>query len=258
MTICVKYRPYLCSDTENKMRTFILQWRPAASDYSEGDFLADIGHMEFGDFSWTIGAHGEAGSGDNFYMVKSGEGRTGIVMKGFFTSDPYRGDDWSDRDRNTWFVNIRPTFMVCPTHPKGILSTQELESAIPDFKWDGGVSGKRLPERLRSMLDSLWEHYMTRFGKEDFDGETADICGRPEGGLDEALSMAGEAYYGLTERDGTPSILGVLRAAMEQATQEDVVASLLRSVLTLPDWDAGYIREKGFSERVVNAARLGI
>ena len=236
------------------MKTYMLFWNPAAGGYTLMDFGRDLRQMEFGEIPWPVPTSMGAASGDNFYMVGNG----GVVMKGFFLSDPYRGDYGHGRSAENWYLDLRPTFMIRPDHPRGLLSVEELGRAMPSFGWSGVGAASLLPEELRPTMDSLWDGYMSRFGLEDFDGETADVCGRPEGGLDEALSLAVEANYGLTDADGSPSILGVLRTAMEQTDEDGVVAALLRSVLTLPDWDAGYIRGKGFSERVVNAARLGI
>lgn len=63
-------------------------------------------------------------------------------MKGFFTSAPYRGEDWPRGECMVYYMDMRPTFMVCPDHPRGILSTKALEEAMPEFEWNGGHSGR--------------------------------------------------------------------------------------------------------------------
>lgn len=81
------------------MKTFILKWRPLISSYKMEQFEEEMHYIEYGEFNWSVHEWEKARSGDNFYMVKVGEGRTGIVMKGFFTSAPYEAADWSDKNR---------------------------------------------------------------------------------------------------------------------------------------------------------------
>ena len=42
------------------MKTFILEWNPAVSDYKDEDFRKDIGFLEYGYFNWSVWEIGRA------------------------------------------------------------------------------------------------------------------------------------------------------------------------------------------------------
>ena len=89
MTLFVKLFTYFCTVNIHNMKTFILEWRPEISSYKMKDFITDLEYLEYGEFNWSVWDWEKARSGDSCFMVKCGESGTGIVMKGFFTSDPY-------------------------------------------------------------------------------------------------------------------------------------------------------------------------
>ena len=240
------------------MKTFILEWNPAISNYKDEYFKADIGCLEFGDFYWSVWEHDKARSGDNFYLIRCGEAPTGIVMRGFFTSAPYRGQDWSGRGREVYYMNLRPTFMVCPDHPKGILSTGLLEKAMPDFEWNGGHSGRELPGTYRKILDELWNDYESRFRVRDFDGVLADRSGRPEAGIDEAVALASEALFEKKDPSGSPLVLQAISFGLAGMTEKDKICGFLSPVIRDTAWTAGEIRDKGFSEEIIDSLAFQI
>lgn len=79
------------------MNTIILFWNPAISSYKLEHFQAEMEIIEFADMNWSVWEHEKAHTGDRFFMVRCGEGKTGICMSGYFISEPYRGEDWSGR-----------------------------------------------------------------------------------------------------------------------------------------------------------------
>lgn len=249
---------YLCriKQKASKMHTFILEWNPAISNYTERNFREAVGFLEFGDFSWSVHDHGKARSGDNFYLIRCGDGLTGVVMKGFFISDPYRGEDWAGQNREVWYMNLRPTFIVRTDHPRGILTTAALEEEMPDFRWNGGHSGRALPEAYRPVLDRMWAEYESRFTGKDFQGRRAARSDRPEAGLDDAVSLAARALFG-KRRGGSPVILAAIRAGLCGRDEEEMACGFLKYVLKYSDWTAGEIRELGFSERIIDSIVSG-
>ena len=50
-----------------------------------------------------------------------------------------------------------------------ILSLYALEEAMPDFRWDGGHSGRELPMKDAIILEGMWLNYLESH-KEFFDG----------------------------------------------------------------------------------------
>ena len=240
------------------MKTFILEWRPSISSYKMEDFEQDFHFLEYGEFNWSVWDWENARNGDNFYMVKCGEGRTGIVMKGFFTSDPYEADDWSGKNRQVHYMDYRPTFMIHPNHPKGMLTTQELEKAIPEFEWNGGHSGRELPDELVGKLDALWEEYIGQFKAEEADGETLEFNFIPEATVDDAIKQASYALYDKKDQFGNQMILHSLKVGLNGSNDDEKICGFLGKVLESgeDEFSAGSLREEGFSERTVDTLLL--
>ena len=83
------------------MKTYILFWNPAISSYKLDNFQEKLGELEYNDLNWSVWEHEKASCGDRFFMVRCGEGNTGICMSGYFASDPYKGEDWSGNGKET-------------------------------------------------------------------------------------------------------------------------------------------------------------
>jgi len=240
------------------MRTFILEWRPSISSYKMEAFEEDFHFLEYGEFNWSVWDWQQARSGDNFYMIKCGEGKTGIVMKGFFTSDPYEADDWSGKKRQVHYMDYRPTFMIHPNHPKGIISTQQLEEAFPEFEWNGGHSGRLLPEELASRLDKMWAEFAGQFGSEDANGQTLEMNYIPEASVDDAIRQVSYALYDKKDEQGQPLIFHALKVGLAGANDEEKICGFLYHILEDPknEMSAGYLRDEGFSEKIVDTLLL--
>ncbi len=112
------------------------------------------------DFNWSIWDHDKVKKGDSFYLVKVGlYGQIGIVAKGTVTSDPYEGEDWSGKGRQTFYVDFMPDYLINPD-VLPILDAATLSAKIPDFEWNGGHSGLVLTQQQAEALDCLWEEYL--------------------------------------------------------------------------------------------------
>ena len=235
------------------MNTFILEWCPSISSYKMETFEQDLHYIEYGEFNWSVWDWSKAHSGDNFYMVKCGEGVTGIVMKGFFTSEPYEADDWSGKNREVHYMDLRPTMMVHPQNPKGIISTQELEKAMPLFQWNGGHSGRLLDSDSACILDGLWEDYIKRFGPEDDDCETLSINNIPVAGIDEAVSYASNKLFSIKDLNSVPIILHCLQEGLAGAGENEKIIGFLKDVIRHTDYSLGDMRESGFEEKIIDS-----
>lgn len=158
------------------MNTFILFWNPSISSYkldSYRSFLAAKPHVY--DFNWSIWEHQKAHIGDRFFMVRCKnrpvpgqvnqwgkqvwepctDATTGICMAGTFSSEPYRGEDWSGKGRETFYMNMCISQAADPDRCV-ILSSEELMEAIPGFDWKGGHSGRMLGEAEAEKLEELF------------------------------------------------------------------------------------------------------
>lgn len=235
------------------MNTFILEWRPSISSYKMETFEQDLHYIDYGEFNWSVWDWSKAHSGDNFYMIKCGEGITGIVMKGFFTSEPYEADDWSGKNREVHYMDFRPTVMVHPQNPKGIITTQDLEEVLPLFQWNGGHSGRILGPEESKVLDSLWEDYMKRFSPEDDNCETLSLNHTPVAGIDDAVYFAVDKLFGLCDEKNEPQILHCLREGLAGSTQDEMVTGFLKDVIRFTDYNIGEMKEAGFSDKVLDS-----
>ncbi len=149
------------------MATYILKWNPAISSYRMIDYLRDMEWCLSGgkpDMNWSVWDYQGIKKGDKVYMLKVGEGPTGIIAKGRVTSRAYRGEDWSGKGRTTYYVDFEPTCMISPDCAP-ILSSSALMESIPDFDWVGGHSGMRLTEGQAAGIDKMWTLFLhDKFG----------------------------------------------------------------------------------------------
>ena len=234
---------------KTEMKTFILKWDPDSSAYSLTDFQKDFPNLEYGVFRWTVEEPEGIRSGDNFYLVKTGRGNCGIVMKGFFVSDPYSAERNGDNNK---VVDLRPTYMFHPDNPKGLLTLDDLRAVIPGFPWEDNTSGLELSSRQNDIMDFMWCRFLEGFDNSDYDGILADRNRRPIAGIDDAVSIASEVLYDHEDITGEPLILQSLRLGLSGDTPEDKIRGFLRNVIDFPDWGAGSLRERGFSEAVID------
>ena len=160
-------------------RTFILMWNPAISSITIHNHIDSIAHIDDWDFNWSIYEWEKAHKGDRFYMVRVGEGNTGIVMSGIFISEPYTDRDWNRlrKSRQIYYMDMQPNFIVNP-EIMPIVTTAQLQEAIPDFEWTKGHSGVLLSEQQARMLEELFADYLHSMADRE-DGENLSILDDP-------------------------------------------------------------------------------
>jgi hypothetical protein len=140
-------------------RTFILEWRPAISSYKMENFEEELAHFDDAWFNWSVWDWNDVVPGDEFFLIKCGEDVTGIVMHGFFDSEPYQGEDWSGQGRVVYYADLGPDTMIHPDKCR-LLTTEALEAAMPGFQWNGGHSGRVLPQEYAIKLREMWAEYL--------------------------------------------------------------------------------------------------
>ena len=140
------------------MNTIILFWNPSISSYTIERLREDLSNYAHVG-NWSVWEHEKAHKGDRFFMVRCGEGKTGICMSGRFCSEPYKGEDWTGMGREVYYMDLMADVVIDPDACP-ILSTVELQSLIPDFKWDGGHSGRLLPAEDAEKLEDKWKDFL--------------------------------------------------------------------------------------------------
>ena len=155
----------------DEQQTFILKWNPAISSISMQDHVDGIQMIHTGYFNWSVYEWERAKMGDRFYMIRVGEGNTGVVMSGIFTSQPYASQDWNPNrnSRKIYYMDMKPNFIVNP-EAQAIITTEQLQDAIPDFEWRKGHSGQLLSSEQAKKLEELFADYIQKML--DVDDET--------------------------------------------------------------------------------------
>lgn len=142
------------------MNTFILFWNPDVSSYTLERMRDDLEHCAHVS-NWSVWQHDLAHKGDRFFMVRCGQGKTGICMSGRFRSEPYQDEDWAGKGREVYYMDLWADTVIDPDFLP-ILSTDELTNQIPSFDWNGGHSGRLLPEKDAEKLEELWASFLER------------------------------------------------------------------------------------------------
>ena len=146
-----------------RQQTFVMRWNPEISSHKVVDF--EHAMEDFYDdgfyYDWSIFDYEKVHVGDRFFMLKVGNGNTGIVMSGIIVSLPYKDEDWSGKGRDVRYVRMIPDCMVHPDKTE-IISTQSLDEELPGVNWNEGHSGVLLTNEQAGKFDELWHNYMNR------------------------------------------------------------------------------------------------
>lgn len=138
-------------------KTYVLRWNPSISSFKIEHYVKALKeHPDGFGTNWSVYEWKDAHEGDRFYMERVGEGNTGIIFRGVFTSEPYKDEDWSGRGRECYYVDI-DCFDACSPDAPAHITVDELEQAIPDINWRKGHSGQLLTKKQAKKLDDLWD-----------------------------------------------------------------------------------------------------
>ena len=149
---------------ENFRKTFIMRWNTDISNYKLSEFenaMEDFFDEGFY-YDWSIWDYQKAHIGDRFYMIRTGEGKNGVVMRGTIIGTPYPDEDWSGKGRKVYYIRMSLTNMIHPERTPLLLTTEELTEAIPDFNWKEGHSGEILSDSQADKLEDVWKDYIER------------------------------------------------------------------------------------------------
>ena len=139
-------------------KTYLLRWNPAISSFTMDRYRNAIDEYPEGFcMDWSIYEWEEAHKGDRYYMVRVGEGNTGIVFLGQFLSEPYEGEDWAGKGKKRHYVDIECVFATDPEE-RPLLTIDELQAILPEIDWIKGHSGQLLTEEQAEKLDELWHN----------------------------------------------------------------------------------------------------
>lgn len=145
------------------MATFIMRWNPGISSANLDNYMEARNTFPGGfRWNWSIFDWEKAKAGDNFYMLRVGEGANGIVYEGEFLSDPYEGSDWAGTDKKRHYVDIAVWNPADADKPW--LTSDELEKVLPSIDWRKGHSGELISKEDADKLYILMLEAMAKYG----------------------------------------------------------------------------------------------
>ena len=245
---------------EAQHNTFLLKWNPAISSYTMERLDNDMAEWSQDnwwndDFDWSVCEWQKARKGDRFFMVRVGEGNTGIFAAGRFTSEPYQGEDWSGKGREVYYMQMMFEAVFHPERSE-IISTEELVRELPHLDWQKGHSGQLVEKEDAVRLELMWRDFMGRnksmllpraVKNDDYDSRSD---------IDKAIGMASKAHAADYDLDGNPTILHPLAVGMMGTTDTERIVGFLHDVVEDTKYSFDDLIEEGFSDEVISALRL--
>lgn len=239
--------------------TFILRWNPAISSYTMARLDNDMeewakGYWDY-DFDWSVYDHQKARKGDRFFMVRVGEGRTGLFAAGRFSSNPMLGEDWSGKGREVYYMQMDFEAVFHPERTD-IIATEELEREIANIDWRKGHSGEVVDAETADKLELMWRDFVGQnkttylhraVRNEDYDSRSD---------IDKAVELASKAHAADYDLDGNPTILHPLAVGMMGRNDVERIVGFLHDVVEDTRYTFEDLENEGFSAEVIAALRL--
>ena len=193
--------------------------------------------------------------GDRFFMVRVGEGNTGIFAAGRFTTDPAQGEDWSGKGREVYYMRMDFEAVFHPERTE-IISTEELERELPNIDWHKGHSGEMVDNETADRLELMWRDHIGRnkamylpraVRNEDYDSRSD---------IDKAIEFASKAHAADYDLDGNPTILHPLAVGMMGNNDTERIVGFLHDIVEDTRYGFEDLEDEGFSHEVISALRL--
>ena len=244
------------------MNTYILMWNPAISSFTMDrmDDYIEMGDEAY-DMNWSVYEYQDSHLLDRYFMVRVGSGNTGIMMSGYFSSDPYRDEDWAGRSRTVYYMDIIPDHVMHPERTK-ILPTATLQQAIPDIDWTGGHSGRLLRPDQAERLEALWQQFLADncdLDEEDEYGEEGLMAAHPKHepiSVERAIKIVATAFEGKLGLDGRPAMFHSLAIGMMGQTREEQICGLLHDLVQDTSWTFRDLLWRGTDHDIIRALQL--
>lgn len=213
----------------------ILKWNPRISSFKYDDFVHIMNNFRSSRLNWSVWEYDKVEIGDKFFMVKVGEGTTGIVMSGRIASKPYRAEDWSGGGRKTYYCDLSIEWMS-DINKAPVIPTGRLEESIPDYNWRTGHSGIVLGKSQADELKTLYKQFFQSLDAHDFDvyadffyNEDDEIvmAKRQPADIETCIGMITYLQRGKRDFDGKPAIFHSLQVGMEGCFENEQIVGFL-------------------------------
>lgn len=239
--------------------TFLLRWNPAISSYNMERLDEDMNAWSQGwweeAFDWSVYEWQKARKGDRFFMVRVGEGNTGVFAAGRFISDPYKDEDWSGKGREVYYMKMEFEAIFHPERAD-IITTEDLERELPDIDWRKGHSGELVEGEATDRLELMWRDYIGRSKKFYMPRAVKNDCYDSRSDIDRAIALASKAHAADYDLDGNPTILHPLAVGMMGNNDLERVVGFLHDVVEDTEYTFEDIEAEGFSVEVIEALKL--
>lgn len=145
-------------------KTFIMRWNTDISNYKLSEFEDLLFEQEIDGlyFDWSIWDYQKARIGDRFFMIRTGHGRHGIVMRGTISGIAYPDEDWSGKGRRVYYIRLDPSCLIHPEKAPVMLTNEELSKYLPNFNFESGHSGELVDDSTAQILEDIWQGYSYR------------------------------------------------------------------------------------------------
>lgn len=240
---------------EAQHNTFLLRWDPATSLYPASrldrdmrDWAKDCWEERF---AWHLFEELDIKKGDRFFMLRSGEGNTGLFAAGRFLSDAVPVGEESECYRT--HLEFEAIF-----HPERteIIPTEELADELPHLDWPGRESGERLEKEDAVRLELLWRDFVGRNKSLYLPRAVKNEAYDSRSDIDRAVALASKAHAADYDLDGNPTILHPLAVGMMGTNDTERIVGFLHDVVEDTRYDFDDLAKEGFSGAVLEALRL--
>lgn len=243
------------------MKTYLLKWDPAISSFSMDNMrweIEDAMDILNTDFNWSVYDWQNAKKGDRVFMLRVGDGKTGIMASGFLKSDPYEDKDWRGSDQIRHYSDVIFDIMLFPVVEK-ILETTKLQKEIPSIDWVGGHSGVMISQNESEKLEELWSSFLKENGyfsilaKSDTFFQSLRI---------RAWGIAFNAHKGQVDKAGKDYFEAHIMDVYEKVCRiydedENIclseIVAILHDVVEDTDWTFERLKEQGFTDEILEA-----
>ncbi len=244
---------------EAQHNTFILRWNPAISSYTMERLDNDMSEWAEGywseDFDWSVWEWQKAHEGDRFFMVRVGEGNTGVFAAGRFTSEPYKSNDWSDKGREVYYMQMEFEAVFHPERSE-IITTEELENELPHHDWRKGPSGQLLDKENAVRLELMWRDFVGRNKSMLLPRAVKNYNYDSRSDIDKAIELASKAHAADYDLGGNPTILHPLAVGMVGKNDIERIVGFLHDVVEDTKYTFEDLEVEGFSKDVISTLQL--
>jgi 5-methylcytosine-specific restriction enzyme A len=149
-------------DIDGNKRTFLLTWNPKAWIWEDFDIMiSDVQTKGSKRMSWSCGRSKNIQPDDQFYLMRVGKSKPGIVGFGVVKSHPFTGPHFSEQDKTAQYVDIEFDTLLDVEKEDPVLSLQTLKQEMPDQLWTPQASGTSIKTAYVDKLDKLWFNHLT-------------------------------------------------------------------------------------------------